>query len=46
MIFFVGGVTLGISMLISLIFILEDLYRGESALLPTPYLEIIPIIIK
>jgi hypothetical protein len=46
MVFFVGGVTLGISMLISLIFILEDLYRGESALLPTPYLEIIPIITK
>jgi Protein of unknown function (DUF4239) len=46
MIFFVGGVTLGISMLISLIFILEDLYRGESALLPKPFSEIIPIIMK
>jgi len=46
MIFYVGGVTLGISMLISLIFILEDLYRGESALIPKPFLDIIPIIMK
>ena len=46
MIFYVGGVTLGISMLIALIFIMEDLYRGESALIPKPFLDIIPIITK
>jgi hypothetical protein len=46
MIFYVGGVTLGISMLISLIFVLEDLYRGESALIPKPFLDIIPNIMK
>jgi hypothetical protein len=46
MIFFVGGVSLGISMLITLIFILEDLYQGESALIPKPLLDIIPLMLK